>query len=116
MLYGKELKAALQPHFTWHGARLTFLSWFGIALFKVRTAHLADLCLGFEGNAKTSSSLKRLSRFFWQFEVKDEEIAPHEPKTKSIFRTGLDHLRHLLLNPSPAHRLAFRESLSFPGT
>lgn len=75
MLYSKELKAALQPHFTWHGARLTFLSLFLIALFKVRTVNLSDLCLGFEGTAKSQSSLKRLSRFFRQFEVKDEEIA-----------------------------------------
>jgi hypothetical protein len=75
MLYSKELKAALQPHFTWHGARLTFLSLFLIALFKVRSVNLSDLCLGFEGTAKSQSSLKRLSRFFRQFEVKDEEIA-----------------------------------------
>lgn len=75
MLYSKDLKAALQPHFTWHGARLTFLSLFLIALFKVRTVNLTSLCLGFEGKAKPESSHKRLTRFFRQFEVQDEVIA-----------------------------------------
>jgi len=43
MLYSKELQAALQPHFIWHGARLTFLSPFLITLFKVHIVSRSEL-------------------------------------------------------------------------
>ena len=47
-----ELKQALQPHLNWHGARLSFLTLFLLALVKVKTVNLSELALGFEGKAQ----------------------------------------------------------------
>ena len=40
-------------------------------------------------------------------------IKKHGRKAKSIFRTGLDHIRNLLLNPSADHYQAFRQTFAF---
>ena len=53
----------LKPHLKWHGARLSFLALFLIALFRVKTVNLSDLSTGFMGKAKTDSNYKRLQRF-----------------------------------------------------
>jgi hypothetical protein len=45
------LKQALKPHLGWHGARLSFLALFLLALLKVKTVNLKELALGFEGRA-----------------------------------------------------------------
>jgi hypothetical protein len=58
-----ELKQVLQTHLNWHGARISFLALFLLALLKVKTANLSELCLGFGGRALTASSYKRLQRF-----------------------------------------------------
>jgi hypothetical protein len=58
-----KLKQALQSHFGWHGARLSFLALFLLALLKVKTVNLSELALGFEGLALTASHYKRLQRF-----------------------------------------------------
>ena len=42
-----ELRKALQEHFSWHGARLSFLALFLLALIKVKTVNLSELALGF---------------------------------------------------------------------
>ncbi|BFM38141.1 IS4 family transposase [Synechocystis sp. LKSZ1] len=75
MTHSKDLQAALQPHFSWHGARLAFLSLFLVALFKVQSVSLSKLSKGFESEAKPSSSEKRLSRFFADFDLDYQEIA-----------------------------------------
>jgi len=60
----------LQPHLAgWHGARITFLALFLVALFRVKTVDLAQLATGFMGKAKTESNYKRLQRFFTGFEL-----------------------------------------------
>ncbi len=64
-----ELKQALQPHLNWHGARLSFLALFLLALLKVKTVNLSELALGFEGKAQAASKYKRLQRFKWWFEL-----------------------------------------------
>ena len=64
-----ELKSALQPHLDWHGARLSFLALFLLALLKVKTVNLTQLALGFEGKAQADSKYKRLQRFFESFEI-----------------------------------------------
>ncbi len=69
MTHSKDLQAALQPHLSWHGARLAFLSLFLIALFKVQSVSRSKLSQGFESKAKPSSSKKRLSRFFADFDL-----------------------------------------------
>lgn len=59
----------LQPHLGWHGARITFLALFLIALFRVKTVNLAQLASAFMGKAQTESNYKRLQRFFGEFEL-----------------------------------------------
>ena len=41
-----------------------FLAMFLIALFRVKTVNLAELAIGFVGEAQTDSHYKRLQRFF----------------------------------------------------
>ena len=64
------LRQALKPHLKWHGARLSFLSLFLVALLRVKTVNLAELSTGFRTNVKISSNagllphrlLRRLER------------------------------------------------------
>ncbi len=70
-----ELKQALQPHLDWHGARVSFLALFLIALVKVKTDTLSDISLGFGIRALAESSYKRLQRFFRSFEIDYDTIA-----------------------------------------
>ena len=46
------LRDVLKQHFDWHGARLTFLAQFLIALIQVRTVNLAEIANAMGGNAK----------------------------------------------------------------
>lgn len=62
------IRKTLQPHLGWHGARVTFLALFLIALFRVKTVNLAELATAFMGKAKPESNYKRLQRFFGEFE------------------------------------------------
>jgi hypothetical protein len=71
-----ELKQALQPHLPWHGARISFLALFLLALLKVRTVNLSELALGFSGAAQVESKHKRLHRFFRHFDI-DYSVIGH---------------------------------------
>jgi hypothetical protein len=70
-----QLKQALQPHLGWHGARISFLALFLLALIKVKTVNLSELAVGFGGKALKESNYKRLQRFFRKFELDYSEIA-----------------------------------------
>ena len=63
------LRKTLKPHLKWHGARLSFLALFLIALFRVKTVNLVELSIGFKSKAKQESSYKRLQRFLREFEI-----------------------------------------------
>ncbi len=63
------LRQTLKPLLGWHGARLSFLALFLIALLRVKTINLVELATGFRSNAKTESSYKRLQRFFRNFDL-----------------------------------------------
>ncbi|NJO96976.1 MAG: IS4 family transposase [Pleurocapsa sp. CRU_1_2] len=63
------LRKTLKPHLEWHGARLSFLALFLIALFRVKTVNLVDLSIGFKSKAKKESSYKRLQRFLREFDL-----------------------------------------------
>lgn len=63
------IRKTLQPHLDWHGARLSFLALFLVALFRVKTVNLAELATGFAGKAQTASHYKRLQRFLGEFEL-----------------------------------------------
>lgn len=62
------LRQTLKPHLGWHGARLSFLALFLIALLRVKTVNLAELATGFRSKAQTDSNYKRLQRFFANFD------------------------------------------------
>lgn len=70
-----ELRRVLQGQLNWHGARISFLSLFLLALLKVKTVNLSELCLGFGGKALPESSYKRLQRFFREFALDYTELA-----------------------------------------
>jgi hypothetical protein len=63
------LRKTLKHHLPWHGARLSFLALFLIALFRVKTVNLVELSIGFKSQAKKESNYKRLQRFFREFEL-----------------------------------------------
>ena len=69
------LRQTLKPHLQWHGARLSFLALFLIALFRVKTVNLAELSTGFMGSTKTDSNYKRLQRFLREFDLDYYAIA-----------------------------------------
>jgi hypothetical protein len=89
------LRDALRPHLAWHGARLSFVAAFLIALLRVKTINFSELATGFSGKAQTDSHYKRLQRFFRHYEIDYAEIAQAvvalmaipEPWTLSIDRT-----------------------------
>lgn len=90
-----QLRNALRPHLSWHGARLSFLAAFLIALLRVKTINFAELASAFSGKAQTDSHYKRLQRFFRDFAMDYGEIAQTvvalmsipEPWVLSIDRT-----------------------------
>ena len=69
------LRQTLKPLLGWHGARLSFLALFIIALLRVKTINLMELATGFRSQAKSESSYKRLQGFFRHFDVKQDSIA-----------------------------------------
>ena len=69
------LRKTLKSHLGWHGARLSFLALFLIALLRVKTINLTELATGFRSKAKTDSSYKRLQRFFRNFDLDYAVIA-----------------------------------------
>jgi hypothetical protein len=69
-------------------ARIKFISLFIIAHSKVQTVHFEKLAVGFENNAKTFSSLRRIQRFSAHYYLDTDIIArlifallPHQPTT-----------------------------------
>ncbi len=58
------LRDALRPHLSWHGARLSFIAAFLIALLRVKTVNLSELATGFSGKAQTNSHYKRQREVF----------------------------------------------------
>jgi Transposase DDE domain len=70
-----QIRQTLQPHLSWHGARIAFLALFLVALFRVKTVNLSELAVGFIGKAQTASHYKRLQRFFGEFEFDYYQVA-----------------------------------------
>ncbi|KAM3109779.1 hypothetical protein ACJ2PR_26555 [Phormidesmis sp. 146-33] len=92
------LRDALRPHLAWHGARLSFVAAFLIALLRVKTINFSELATAFSGKAQTDAHDKRLQRFFRHDELDYAEIAQAvaalmgipEPWVRSIDRTELE--------------------------
>jgi len=91
-----RIQAALRPHLPWHGARLSFLALFLVALFRAKTVNLDKLANVFASRAKSDSNYKRLQRFLRSFHVDCDDIARAvvglsqipEPWTLSLDRTN----------------------------
>ena len=89
------LRDTLRPHLAWHGARLSFVAAFLMALLRVKTVNFTELATAFSGNAQTDSHYKRLQRFFRHYEMDYAKIAQAvvalmaipEPWTLAIDRT-----------------------------
>ena len=89
------LREALHPHLAWHGARLSFVTAFLIALLRVKTVNFSALAVAFSGKAQMDSHYKRLQRFFRHYELDYAEMAQAvvtlmaipEPWTLSLDRT-----------------------------
>lgn len=92
------LRAKLQPHLGWHGARTLFVAAFIIALFRRKTVNLSELAVAFPGRAKPESHYKRQQRFFRAFELDYATIAKlvvdwmaiSEPWVLAVDRTQWD--------------------------
>jgi len=69
------LKKVLAQQLDWHGARVSFLAHFIIALFQVKTVNLAELATAFNGRVKPESNYKRLQRFLRGFDLHYEPLA-----------------------------------------
>ena len=70
-----QLKGVLRGHLAWHGARLSFLALFLIALLKVKTVNLTEIATALNPKAKISSNYRRLQRFFAEFDLDYEVMA-----------------------------------------
>jgi hypothetical protein len=69
------IRKTLRPHLSWHGARVTFLALFLVALVRFKTVNFIELAQEFMGTAKTESNEKRLYRFFREFDMDYRELA-----------------------------------------
>jgi hypothetical protein len=69
------LMTVLTTTFTWHGARITFVSQFLIALIRVRTVNFTEIATAFCGEAKPESHYRRIQRFFKDFPLTRAQVA-----------------------------------------
>ena len=104
-----QIREKLRPHLGWHGARLTFVVMFMVALFRAKTVNLAELATVWGGRAQEASNYKRMQRFFRSFEVDMDQFAKMvmsiagipQPWVLSIDRTnwsfGQTHFNILML-------------------
>jgi len=69
------LITALTAAFDWHGARITFMSQFLVALIRVRTVNFAEIATAFCGDAKPASHYRRIQRFFKDFPLTRAQVA-----------------------------------------
>jgi hypothetical protein len=103
-----RIQSALRPHLPWHGARLTFLALFLVALFRVESVNLDKLSSVFANRAQSASSYKRLTRFFRGFAVDFDAIARAVAGWVYVVATRLDDGGLLILatNHCPKTALA----------
>lgn len=58
------LRRELRQYFPWHGARLTFLALFLVALFRAKTVNLIEIASVFANCRAIETNSKRIYRFF----------------------------------------------------
>jgi len=70
-----KLTKIFKSELGWNKARATLLSFFIVALLKIRTVCLTKIAVAMPGKAKTDSKYKRLQRFFSGFNFSMDDIA-----------------------------------------
>ena len=70
-----KLSKILNSRLGWNKARADLLSFFIVALLKIRTVNLTKIAVAMPGRAKTESKYKRLQRFFAGFDFSMDSIA-----------------------------------------
>lgn len=65
----------LTPTFSWHGARITFMAQFLVALIRVKTVNFTQIATAFCGTAQPDSSYRRIQRFFKDFSLTRAQVA-----------------------------------------
>ena len=114
------LRNTLKPYLKWHGARLSFLALFLIALFRVKTVNLVDLSIGFKSKAKKGSSAglspltvaKQRHWTHYRSEASQSGEARRWRNSAVPLRYGFDHLRSIFLNLDES-QADFLQSLKF---
>ena len=71
----RPLITVLTASYEWHGARMTFVAQFIVALIRVRTVNFADIATAFCGKAKVASHYRRIQRFFKDFPLSRVQVA-----------------------------------------
>ena len=69
-----QLNEILSP-ISWHGARIKFFSCLICALIKLQTISYIKLSEGLGGKAKIESNLRRIQRFFAEFDLNLDVIS-----------------------------------------
>lgn len=90
------IRRELRQYLPWHGARLTFLALFLIALFRAKTVTLSELASVFANGREIESNRKRIYRFFRHFSFSEsvvtkavmQMLAIPQPWTLSLDRTN----------------------------
>jgi hypothetical protein len=70
-----SLSVYFSEHFQWHRARIKFFVLLITALCKMQTVCFERLAEGMDSNAKMSSCLRRIQRFFAEFVIDNSKIA-----------------------------------------
>ena len=70
-----KLSKILNSSLEWNKAGADLLSFFIVALLKIRSVNLTKIAVAMPGRAKTDSKYKRLQRFFAKFEFSMDDIA-----------------------------------------
>lgn len=70
-----SLSVYFSKHFQWHHARIKFFVLLITALCKMQTVCFERLAEGIDSNAKISSCLRRIQRFFAEFVIDNSKIA-----------------------------------------
>jgi hypothetical protein len=65
----------LTASFDWHGARITFVAQFMVALIRVRTVNFAEIAPAFCGETKVASHDRRIQRFVKEFSLSRTQVA-----------------------------------------
>lgn len=71
----RPLITVLTATFSWHGARISFMAQFLVALIRVKTVNFTQIATAFCGTAQSDSNYRRIQRFFQDFSLTRAQVA-----------------------------------------